>query len=126
MKRLLAMGLLVLAACGGTTTEKIVYMPATDAPNKKPATTDAPVATTPRWTAEDQFIEDIEDNYGFVYDKPGVIETGRLTCTTLRNGASAYDIVTAISNTGGDEFVTVIVASALANFCPDQTYKFNN
>lgn len=125
MKRLLAIGALVLAGCGGT-TEKIVYMPATDAPATTPKTTDAPIAVAPSISAEDQFIRDIEDSYGRVYNKQDTIETGRLTCTVLRGGATAYDIVNAITGTGGDDFIAVVVASAITNFCPDQAWKFNN
>lgn len=125
MKRLLAIGALVLVGCGGT-TEKIVYMPATDAPATTPKTTDAPIAVAPSIRAEEEFIMDIENRYGPVYDEQDVIETGRLTCSTLRGGATAYDIVSAITNTGGDDFITVIVASAITNFCPDQAWKFSN
>ena len=125
MKRLLAIGALVLVGCGGT-TERIVYMPSTDAPATTPKTTDAPIAVAPSISAEDQFIRDIENSYGRVYDKQDVIETGRLTCSTLRGGATAYDIVSAITNTGGDDYITVIVASAITNFCPDQAWKFTN
>lgn len=122
-------GALALTACGGT---KTVYVVNTDAPDTTvkvttPQTTDAPIATAPVITAEDEFIFDIENSYGPIYmDEREVIDVGRTTCTTLRNGATASDIILAIGSVDGDrEFVVVVVASAVTNLCPDQAYKFN-
>lgn len=134
-KLLLVLGLpLALVACGS----KTYYVTSTDAPTttvKVTKTTDAPIATAApsTWTEEDEFIFDINESYG---NNTGVsddemIESGYLVCTTLRGGASGYEIVEALSSsTNGDrdveEFLSAIIASAVINFCPEQQYKFNS
>ena len=60
-----------------------------------------------------------------------MIESGYLICTTLRGGASGYEIVEALSSsTNGDrdveEFLSAVIASAVINFCPEQQYKFDS
>lgn len=129
MKKIAIAALLFLAACGGT---KTIYVVNTDAPDtsapKRASTTDAPIAVAPSSgfsAAEEMFLFAIESNYGTIYmDKRELIETGRMTCTALRNGATAYDIYDAILGVGEQEFIIVVVASAISNFCPEQTWKF--
>jgi len=135
MKRLLILGTLFLAACGGT---KTVYVESTDVPettDKVVETTDAPIATPaptipePTWSTEDEFILDIEMNYlGTIYVSDGeMIETGYLVCEGLRAGASGEDVIWAIVGAGGDtELITTLVSSAVVNFFPEQTWKFQN
>lgn len=130
-KRIIMLGaLFTLASCGGT---KTVYVVNTDAPDttvKISTTTDAPIAIAPApapvYTVEDEFIFDIENSYGQIYmDEQELITVGRTTCSTLRGGATADDIYMAINSVTGDqEFVIVVVASAITNFCPEQSYKF--
>lgn len=132
MKKLLALSALALASCGGTTTEKIVYMPATEAPTTKaPQTTKAPVVTQPvvQYSIEDEFIYDIESSYGTIYmSEQTVIEVGYSTCAFLRSGGTADELYAsmegaAISSGGDINFIVAVVASALANLCPDQAWK---
>ena len=134
MKRLAILGVLILAACGGT---KTIYVTDTEVPNspetteKVVKTTDAPIATSgpePVYTEEDEFIYDIESNYlGTIYvSRSEMIETGRLVCESLLDGMSGQEVVWAIENAGGDiDFVQTVALSAVANFCPSQVYKFN-
>lgn len=134
MKRLAILGVLILAACGGT---KTIYVTDTEVPNspetteKVVKTTDAPIATPapePVYTEEDEFIYDIESNYsGTIYvSNDQMIETGRVVCQSLLDGMSGQEVVWAIENAGGDlEFVQLVALSAVANFCPSQAYKFN-
>ena len=134
MKRLAILGVLILAACGGT---KTIYVTDTEVPNspetteKVVKTTDAPIATPapePVYTEEDEFIYDIESNYlGTIYvSRSEMIETGRLVCESLLDGMSGQEVVWAIENAGGDiDFVQTVALSAVANFCPSQVYKFN-
>ena len=137
MKRLatLATVALALTACGGTRT---VYVNTTDAPDttvKVVKTTDAPIATPAptlppvQWTAEDEFLYDIETNYyGTIYVSDyEMISTGQLVCDSLLGGMSGEEVVWAVVQAGGDtEFVATVVASAVANFCPSQSWKFSN
>ena len=121
---------LALTACGHT-TEKIVYVPETDAPTEA---TDAPETTKPivtqpvaTWTDEDEFIWDIESSYGTIYiPESDVIEVGYLVCQTLRGGATASDIYIALGNLDDATFATAVTASAVINFCPDQQWKFGS
>lgn len=136
MKRTVAVmgALLAFSACGGTKTVYVTNTEAPDTTTKSIATTDAPRQTVPmtmappvsRWTyAEEEFFFDIENNYGPIYmDKQELVDTGQMTCTALRAGATGDDIITAIMSSGGYEFVVTVVASAVANFCPDQAWKF--
>ncbi len=132
MKKVMIAALLFLAACGGTRT---VYVVNTDAPDTSAPkrTTDAPIATPAptlppsTWTVEDEFLFDIQDSYfGTIYiSESEMIETGRLTCEALLNGASGEDVLWAIVGAGGDtEFISAVVASAVVNFCPSQAWKF--
>lgn len=135
MKRIITpiiIGTLALTACGGT---KTVYVDKTDAPDtttKVVKTTDAPIATPAptlppvTWTAEDEFLFDIKNSVGYVgvsdYD---LLDTGYMVCSTLRGGATAMDVVVAISSVGYEqEFLTALTASAVLNLCPDQQWKF--
>ena len=137
-KLLLVLGLpLALVACGS----KTYYVTSTEVPNSPETgydttdTTDAPIATAApsTWSEEDEFIFDINESYG---NNTGVsddemIESGYLVCTTLRGGASGYEIVEALSSsTNGDrdveEFLSAVIASAVINFCPEQQYKFDS
>lgn len=139
MKRLVILGVLILAACGGT---KTIYVTDTAVPNspetteKVVKTTDAPIATSapePVYTDEDEFIYDIEtsyDKYISVSDEQ-MIDTGYATCDALWSGSTGYDVLNSIiSSANGDadieDFLTSVVASAVINFCPDQQYKFDN
>ena len=139
MKRLIPIIIttLALTACGS----KTYYVTDTEVPNSPETgydttdTTDAPIATAApsTWTEEDEFIFDINESYG---SNTGVsddemIESGYLVCTTLRGGASGYEIVEALSSsTNGDrdveEFLSAVIASAVINFCPEQQYKFDS
>lgn len=135
LKSTLAIGLLALTACGGT---KTVYVVNTDAPDttvKQVATTDAPVRTPVRttppvyYTAEDEFLFDIESSYGpILISEATVIEVGYATCEFLRGGGTKQDLLWAmessIVSSGGDaNFVVAVVASAVVNFCPEQAWK---
>lgn len=131
MKRVIPIiiGTLALASCGGT---KTVYVESTDAPDttvKVVKTTDAPIATTPPvvWTAEDEFLFDIKSTVSVIgvsdYD---LISTGNLVCDSLRNGATAADVIMAIVGVGyQQDFLIAVSASAVLNFCPDQQWKFD-
>ena len=137
MKRLIPIiiGVLALTACGS----KTYYVTSTEAPVK---TTDAPIATPApsdtyappvTWTEEDEFIYDIESSYDrpIFLDDDDMIETGHVTCTSLQSGMSGYDVIEAITSSAqGDsdieELFGTIVASAVVNFCPEQSYKFDN
>jgi hypothetical protein len=60
-----------------------------------------------------------------------MIEAGYLTCTTLRGGASGYEIVESLSSSAGgdpdiEEFLSAVIASAVINLCPEQQYKFDS
>ena len=134
--------IVALVACGGKTTERVVYMPATDAPNttvKVVKTTDAPIATPAPtqapavWSDEDEFIADINNGYDqtIYLEDQDMIEAGYTTCDALRNGMSGYEVLEVIISSGGgvssiEELLTTVVASAVINFCPEQEYKFNN
>lgn len=132
-----AVALLGLVACGGT---KTVYVVNTDAPEtteKVVTTTKAPVViATPAptqpmatWTEEDEFLFDVETNYyGTIYVSDyEMIETGRIVCSSLLAGASGEEVALAVVGAGGDtEFIATVVASAVANFCPSQAWKFQN
>lgn len=131
MKRLIPIiiGVLALTACGS----KTYYVTSTEAPAK---TTDAPIATSgpePVYTTEEEFIYDIESSYDrpIFLDDDDMIETGHVTCTSLQSGMSGYDVIEAITSSAqGDsdieELFGTIVASAVVNFCPEQSYKFDN
>ena len=121
-----------LAACGGTKTVYVVNTDAPDTTTKVVKTTDAPIATPAptlppaTWTAEDEFLFDIKNTVGFVgvsdYD---LLDTGYMVCTTLQGGATATDVVIAISSVGYEqEFLTALTSSAVLNLCPDQLWKF--
>jgi Protein of unknown function (DUF732) len=131
MKRVLALGLISLAACGGTET---VYVDRTDAPDttvKVVRTTDAPIATPapPAWSEEDEFLWDIQNEFGYTgVNDSDLIETGYLVCDSLRAGAQAWDVATALEQSASDyrtrDMLIAVTASAVLNFCPDQYYKF--
>ena len=130
--------LLTLTACGS----KTVYVTSTEAPDttvKVVKTTDAPIATPAPtqapavWNDEDEFIADIYNaNSGPIYlEDYDMIETGYVVCKGLRGGMSGYDALNAIissseGNAGVEELLTNVVASAVVNFCPEQSYKFDN
>lgn len=135
MKKSLAIGLLALAGCGGT---KTVYITSTEPPQTAPETTErvvtttkAPVVTQPvaSWSEEDEFLFDVEANYyGTIYVSDyEMIDAGRAACTALLAGASGEEVALAIVGAGGDTaFIATVVASAVANFCPSQAWKFQN
>lgn len=125
--------LFALVACGET---KTVYVESTDAPDttvKVVKTTDAPV-TTPAptlppvtYSAEDEFLYDVYDSYdGIIYVSDSeMLETAYIVCDSLQSGTTAAEVIYAIMGAGGDtEFLTTVVAAAVANFCPDQMWKF--
>jgi hypothetical protein len=135
MKKIIAITVLAcgLVACGS----KTVYINTTEAPDttvKVVKTTDAP-ATTPAptlppvtWTAEDEFLFDIKNSVGYVgvsdYD---LLDTGYMVCQTLRNGATAQDLLLAIAGVGYEqEFLVALSASAVLNLCPDQAWKIES
>jgi len=131
MKRILAVGLFSLAACGGTET---VYVERTDAPDtttKVVRTTDAPIATpAPQvWSDEDEFLFDIQTEFGYTgVSDSDLIDTGYAVCDSLRAGAQAWDVATALEQSAPDynsrQMLIALTASAVLNFCPDQYYKF--
>lgn len=142
MKRILTLtiGALALVACGSKTVYITQEAPTTTV--KVTKTTDAPIATPApsdtyappvTWTAEDEFISDVEmgyDNTIYLQDQD-MIDAGRATCDALQSGSSAYDVLSAItSSADGDsnieELLGTVVASAVVNFCPEQSYKFDN
>lgn len=121
-----------LVACGGT---KTVYVTSTEPPDteapettvKVVKTTDAPLATAPMWSEEDEFVADIRRNYyGTIYvTESDMVEAGRAVCTALLAGASGQEVAFAVVGAGGDTvFISTVVAAAVANFCPSQAYKF--
>lgn len=131
MKKTLLIGALLLTACGGTET---VYVTATEAPDtttKVVKTTDAPIATpAPQvWSDEDEFLWDIESQFGSTglpdYE---LIETGYVVCQALRGGAQAWDVATALEQSADtyytQQMLIAVTASAVINFCPDQSWKF--
>lgn len=135
MKRIIPIiiGTLAITACGGTRT---VYVNTTEAPDttvKVVKTTDAPIATPAptlppvTWTAEDEFLYDIKSTVGYTgvsdYD---LLDTGYLVCQTLRAGASAQDLLVAITGVGyQQDFLISLSASAVLNLCPDQQWKID-
>lgn len=133
MKRLLALGALVLAGCGGTTTEKIVYVPATDAPTttvkKTTTTTDAPVMLTD----EDQYLMSIYAVYdGDIYASDDLlIDIGYAMCGLFRDGGNSWTasqtIVEALPGDPNAQILaTAATAAAVIYFCPDQSYKLED
>lgn len=131
MKRILIISLLGLAACGGTNTEKIVYMPATDAPTttvRVVKTTDAPIAA---YSDDDEFVASVENLYGGstgVTDQD-MIDSGRATCESLRAGATAQQIADAANNSADGDYdiynlLSSVIASAVVVYCPEQGWKF--
>lgn len=132
-RKVLAIGLLALTACGGTTTEKIVYMPATDAPTttvRVVKTTDAPIAA---YSDDDVFLSSVRDLYGSYIGVPDqdVIDAGRGTCETLRAGATAQDVADSANESADGDYdiynlLSSVIASAVVTYCPDQQYKFSN
>lgn len=129
MKKVLAIGLLGLAACGGTTTERVVYVPESTTTTKAPPTTeDTPIAVSPT----EEFIGDIYSvYYGPVINSDSeLIEAGWTTCEFLQSGGSITDVIYSINQASNDtdmqEYIGAVVASAITNFCPDQSYKLNN
>jgi len=135
MKKIIigATALIALTACGTTRTVYVDNTDAIDEGYEVPTTTNAP-ATTPAptlppvtWTAEDEFLFDIKNSIGYVavsdYD---LLDTGYMVCTTLRGGATAMDVVLAITGVGYEqEFLAALTASAVLNLCPDQQWKFD-
>jgi len=135
MKKIIigATALIALTACGSTRT---VYVDNTDAIDEgyevvtttnAPATTPAPTLPPVTWTAEDEFLFDIKNSVGYVavsdYD---LLDTGYMVCSTLRGGATAMDVVLAITGVGYEqEFLAALTASAVLNLCPDQQWKFD-
>lgn len=133
MKRLLAISLLGLAACGGTNTERVVYMPATDAPDttvRVVKTTDAPIAS---YSDDDIFLANVRDLYdGYIpVDEQAMIDAGRGTCDALQTGSTAQDVADAANNSAdGDydtyDFLSSVIAAAVFTYCPEQQWKFSN
>ncbi len=133
MKRLLIISLLCLAACGGTTTERVVYMPATDAPTttvRVVKTTDAPIAS---YSDDDTFLASVRDLYsGYIpVTDQDMIDAGHATCDALQTGSTAQDVVDAANNSAdGDydtyDFLSSVIAAAVVTYCPDQQWKFNS
>ena len=130
MKRLLAIGVLGLAACGGTTTERIVYVPesTTTTMPKVVKTTDAPIAA---YSDDDEFVASVENLYGGytgVTDQD-MIDSGRATCESLRAGATAQQIADAANNSADGDYdiynlLSSVIASAVVVYCPEQGWKF--
>jgi len=133
MKRLLTISLLGLAACGGTTTERVVYMPSTDAPTttiRVIKTTDAPIAV---YGDDDAFLSSVNDLYNGIITvtDQNMIDAGRSTCDALQTGSTAQDVVDAANNSAdGDydtyDFLSSVIAAAVVTYCPEQQWKFNN
>ena len=133
VKRLLAIGILGLAACGGTET---VYVERTDVSDVSEGyeivtTTKAPITTPapPVWSDEDEFLWDIENQFGYTgVSDSNLIETGYAVCNALRAGAQAWDVATALNQSASDynsqQMLIAVTASAVLNFCPEQQYKF--
>lgn len=137
MKRLIPViiGTIALVGC----VSKTDYVTSTEAPTtavKVPKTTDAPIATSapePVYTDNEEFIYDIENNYDLPInlDDEVMIEMGNATCTSLRAGLSATAVVkVVISSANGDsdieDLFIAIVGAGVVNFCPEQSYKFDN
>jgi len=121
---------MLLIGCGKTET---VYV---EKSTTTPKTTDAPIATPaptlptePVWTQEDEFIFDIESQFGTLYiDKQTIIETGYTVCQSLRAGMSVEQLsIILVQSSNGDPqselLLIATTASAIANFCPEQQYK---
>lgn len=131
MRKLLVIGVLGLAACGGTET---VYVDRTNAPDtttRVVKTTDAPVATPapPVWSDEDMFLWNIETEFGYTgVSDYTLIQTGHIICESLRNGAQAWDVATALEQSADtyytQQMLIAVTAAAVVNFCPEQMYKF--
>lgn len=120
----------LLVGCAGERTVYVTVDSTKPAPTTVARSTSSSSTTEPRVSAEDEFIWAIEQAYGpITMDDYEVIDTGRQTCSFLRGGASAYDLMDAIESSSygdGREFVTVVVASAITYFCPDQAYKITD
>lgn len=133
MKRLLIISLLGLTACGSTTTERVVYMPATDAPTttvRVVKTTDAPIAS---YSDDDAFLSNVRDLYGSYLGVPDqdVIDAGRATCDNLRAGGTAQDVADSANESADGDYdiynlLSSVVAAAVFTYCPEQKWKFNN
>lgn len=132
-KIIIATTILLLAACGGT---KTVYVTETTPSETEPltTTTKAPIPTLPPstsspWTADDEFLYDVQSSYnGTIYiAEYEMIKTAKIVCDSLLSGMSGEQVLWAILDAGGDtEFLTALVAAAVINYCPSQTYKFEN
>jgi len=129
-----AAAIALVASCGGTRTVYVENTDAVDEGYEVTTTTDAPIATPAptlppvAWTGEDEYLFDIKNSVGFVavsdYD---LLDTGYMVCDTLRGGATAVDVILAITGVGYEqEFLTALTASAVLNLCPDQQWKFDS
>ena len=122
-KLLITAGALALTACGGTKTVYVVETPESTTTTEVAKTTEPPIA---EWTEEDEFIYDIETNYGTIYvPHSDLIDAGYMVCDALREGATATDVYAALASLGdGSTFGIAIVGSAVVNFCPEFEWKF--
>lgn len=118
-----------ITACGKT--ETVYIEKSTLPPTTSPTTTQTPQTTQPAWTQEDEYLWDIKSQYGSsIVNDATLIETGHAVCDTLRAGVPIEQVIFALiqSSQGNyqiQEYLTVVVASAIINFCPEQQYQLN-
>lgn len=141
MRKVLIAGMLVfLVACGSKTYYVTEVAPTTEAPaTTKPARTTTtmprPVYTTqPRYNDSSyddrMFVASVHELYSdrvYTSDQE-LIKTGRLTCSALQSGMTANELYESLLSASGYdpsmlEFLSVVAASAIAWYCPDQAWK---
>lgn len=141
MKKLLIVASLIfVTACGSKTYYITETVPATDAKSttttSKPPRTTAPkpvYTTQPNYGSsydEEMFVQSVYDLYpGVIYlADEDLIETGRMTCTSLRSGLTGDQLMQVLVESSGYDqslldLLSALAASAIVWFCPDQAWK---
>ncbi len=139
-KLLLVASLIFIAACGSKTYYITETVPASA--GEKSTTTTAVQRTTvpkPVYTTQpsygsnyddDMFVATVYDLFsGAIYlSDDDLINTGRSTCVSLRNGMTGDQLMEVlITSSGYDESIlellSAVVASAIVWYCPEQAWK---
>lgn len=104
--------------------------PRTTAP--KPAYTTQPFSGSYLTTTEQNYVDGIHELFsGVVYLSDGeLIDAGYTTCSSLRAGMTGNQMMEVLINASGYdaeilELLSVVVASAIVWFCPDQAWKIS-
>jgi hypothetical protein len=127
---------IALTACSGT-EEKVVYLPATEAPDttvKKVTPTTEPTSSlddSDYLTDEDMFLLGIEivSTLPSWADEQTLLDTGYATCASFDAGMSLDEVaIISVTQAGGDDrlldLFAAITASAVYNLCPEHSWMF--